>query len=374
MDEFKNRFLSGTPPDVIAITEVLPKNRSYTLNKAELEIPNYELFPSNFPGDKKRGAIIYVSKKINAVEVQFETDFEECVWVRISLNKKDTLLFGCMYKSPSSSEHNLEALNDLLNKVGECRFTHTVITGDFNFPDIDWDDWSTGNASSARFVECIRDNYFYQVVDTETRHRHGQESSLLDLLLVNDINNIIKTEYLHPLGASDHSVIQFEFNCCLDDVTDNSARLNYYKGDYDIMGKEMNINWEEEFDGRNTLEMWDIFIDKLSILIDKHIPMSKSRNTKGTIPLSRETVKTIKRKHRLWERYMQDRTTEKHRDYCKARNKVKRLIRKERKDKERQVAESAKSNSKNFWKFVNSKRKSRSGVSELHESSQDGNS
>lgn len=41
-------------------------------------------------------------------------------------------------------------------------------------------------------------------------------------------------------------------------------------------------------------------------------------------------------------------------------------MRKERKEKEREVAESAKTNSIIFWKYVNSKRKSRSGISELH--------
>ncbi|XP_062615417.1 uncharacterized protein LOC134277148 [Saccostrea cucullata] len=69
---------------------------------------------------------------------------------------------------------------------------------------------------------------------------------------------------------------------------------------------------------------------------------------------------------------MEDRSKEKHREYCKARNKVKRLTRKERKEKERQVAESAKTNNKNFWKYVNSKRKSKSGVSELHEKTSKG--
>jgi hypothetical protein len=38
----------------------------------------------------------------------------------------------------------------------------------------------------------------------------------------------------------------------------------------------------------------------------------------------------------------------------------------ERKNREKQIAETAKSNSKKFWSYVNSKRKTKSGVSELH--------
>ena len=44
-------------------------------------------------------------------------------------------------------------------------------------------------------------------------------------------------------------------------------------------------------------------MEKLNKTIDKNIPKSKSRNTKGSIPLSKETVQNIKRKHRVWERY-----------------------------------------------------------------------
>jgi hypothetical protein len=36
----------------------------------------------------------------------------------------------------------------------------------------------------------------------------------------------------------------------------------------------------------------------------------------------------------------------------------------DQKEREKQVAESAKTNSKNFWKFVNSKRKTKTAVSE----------
>lgn len=58
IEEFKIRFLSDENiPDIIAITEVVPKNMRYTLNKAEIELSGYELFPSNFPGSARRGDI-----------------------------------------------------------------------------------------------------------------------------------------------------------------------------------------------------------------------------------------------------------------------------------------------------------------------------
>jgi len=72
-------------------------------------------------------------------------------------------------------------------------------------------------------------------------------------------------------------------------------------------------------------------MEKLNKTIDKNIPKNKPRNTKGSIPLSKKTVQNIKRKHQLWESYMEDRSKEKHREYCKARNKVKRSKRERKK-------------------------------------------
>lgn len=54
----------------------------------------------------------------------------------------------------------------------------------------------------------------------------------------------------------------------------------------------------------------------------------------------------------MWERYTESRSTERYRADCKARK---------RKEKEKQVAESTNTNSKNFRKFLNRKRKNKSG-------------
>ena len=99
-------------------------------------------------------------------------------------------------------------------------------------------------------------------------------------------------------------------------------RDNYYKANYDEMRKELDIDWEKELGYSNPIEMLNKVIEKLNKPIDKNIPESKPRNTK-------------ERKHRLWERYMEDRSKEKHREYCKARNKVKRLTRRDRKEREK---------------------------------------
>ena len=55
-----------------------------------------------------------------------------------------------------------------------------------------------------------------------------------------------------------------------------------------------------------------------------------------------------------------------YREYCRTRNKVKNMMKFFRKNKERDISFNAKTNNKAFWKYVNAKTKSTSGIASLH--------
>jgi methenyltetrahydromethanopterin cyclohydrolase len=63
----------------------------------------------------------------------------------IFLRNRDKLLVGCIYKSLSSSDENHDKLNELLLHVSklEDSYTHVLLADDYNFPDIDWNSWTT---------------------------------------------------------------------------------------------------------------------------------------------------------------------------------------------------------------------------------------
>ncbi|XP_069119010.1 uncharacterized protein [Argopecten irradians] len=81
---------------------------------------------------------------------------------------------------------------------------------------------------------------------------------------------------------------------------------------------------------------------------------------------SRQSVQAIKWKHRSWQRYLETREMRKYNEYVKARNKVKTLVRKFKKCLEKDIAKDVKTNPKKFWRYANSKTKSKSGITELH--------
>ena len=63
-----------------------------------------------------------------------------------------------------------------------------------------------------------------------------------------------------------------------------------------------------------------------------------------------------------------------YREYCRTRNKVKNMMKFFRKNKERDISFNAKTNNKAFWKYINSKTKSTSGIASLHANHLDVNS
>jgi len=54
-----------------------------------------------------------------------------------------------------------------------------------------------------------KDSFLTQHVTNCTRHRQGQQSSLLDLVLSSDLNFIDEVSNLSALGSSDHLIV-----CC----------------------------------------------------------------------------------------------------------------------------------------------------------------
>ena len=167
--------------------------------------------------------------------------------MKINLKGVDCLLCGCIYKSPSCSAVNEVNLRNLLKDIAEKnQFSHILVAGDFNYPDIKWEHWYSEREESELFLECLRDCFWYQHVQNYTRFRVNQQPSVLDLIKSNEEDMVVNLEYLSPLGASDHKVLTFQFNCyCSYTKKNSSTHFNYYKGDYESMRHELKIDWKE---------------------------------------------------------------------------------------------------------------------------------
>ena len=87
----------------------------------------------------------------------------------------------------------------MISSLNEENFTRTVVMGDFNYRDIDWNHWMSEapeDHSSNRFIEAVRDSFLYQHVKFNTSFRYKQRLSLLDLVFYSDELLLNKIEQL----------------------------------------------------------------------------------------------------------------------------------------------------------------------------------
>jgi hypothetical protein len=185
------------------------------------------------------------------------------------------------------------------------------------------------------------------------------------------------TRITSPLGHSDQCVITFKFRCYFEQINTSTEKWNFFNGKYDLMRNEMNIDWDNILVDENSNKLFDIFLDKFNLAKQKSIPKINSKkvskaNKYNYLPLDEQTIKKIRKKHRAWQRYMETRDGKKYQKYAKLRNQVKNSVKKAKMSMERDIARDVKKNPKKFWKYANSKRKTKSGISELKTNTENG--
>ncbi len=102
-------------------------------------------------------------------------------------------LIGCIYRSPNASSEDNTKINEIIKKAANMKYTHVVIGGDFNHPELDWlNGRATKNPEhkSTVFLNAVRDSFLFQHVRHPTHYRCDQTPSTIDLLLTNEDNVI----------------------------------------------------------------------------------------------------------------------------------------------------------------------------------------
>ena len=229
----------------------------------------------------KRGVLIYTKCALKASPVDFgnSCSFAESCWCEIRLGNSDKLLVGCVYRSPNSDIVNNTTLcaTCSLRKICEDNsFSHLLICGDFNLPDIDWGQGTSPDSTchpAFLFMECVRDCYLTQHVDQPTHFRGEQRPNILDLILTNEEGMISDISYEAPLGKSHHTCIYFSLNCYSEAPKKQVKKFLFDKGDYDKLRESVaHYDWEEDLTGKTCEESWELFETRVHKAMENNIP------------------------------------------------------------------------------------------------------
>lgn len=367
---------SEIAPDLIAITEVKPKHSRFPWSKPMYKIDGYQMETHNTETDHGRGMMIYVRDGLcyNVIDPDTFTEANEAQFISLELTDGEKLLYGSTYRSPNSSEENDQKFNQMMKDASGANFDHIILTGDLNYPNINWE-LMTNNTQvqdkAYRFIETVRDCYLNQHVDRPTRGRGTDRPSLLDLILTDITSPTPEIQYESPLGKSDHCLLKLSINYQVQYKTHSKTRRNYARGNYERLRQKLSIDWTRELDQMDNVDdMWENIKRRIMEAERDCIPDMRIHRgrRKHAAPLDKKIRTKIKRKKRLWLRYTQTRDVDVYREYCQTRNQVRKLTRDNKKNHEKHIASQVSANPKKFWSYVNQRTSVREAIPKLSRS------
>jgi len=373
LDTFNNKRtelqarISIVSPDIIGITEVNPKSAKWTLNHADLQVQGYSLFADL----GRRGVALYVKESMRTCEIIPKDPCDDTVWCEIRINNKERLLVGVVYRSPSSTEEDNRKLISLINEMACMKHKSLLIMGDFNYPDIDWATLTADEGRQAvEFLENCREWFLCQHVMKPTRYRTQQTANVLDLVFTNEESMINEIKYEEPIGKSDHLCLVWSLKS--DVLGSDTAVVKYLfsKGDFQAMRRELaGEPWEELLIDKPVDEQWNIIKDRIHMARDKFIPHNNYRGGAKSAGkpkwMDERVMARIRRKKTAFERYKETRDGKDYLEYTRARNAAKAETRRAVREYEKEIARLCKKNPKAFYRHVNSKIKTRIGISDI---------
>jgi len=266
--------------------------------------------------------------------------------------------FIVSYRTPKfcDNENLLKAINQL------CVSDATVVLcGDFNLPLINWGNLEdVTDPCSISFLDCFQSNALVQYVDSPTRKDH-----FLDLVFTNDpfLIHDVKTDV--PLGLSDHDKVYFKLNFCNTAFFNNNSKVftDLSGVDWDSFNAYFNsVDWTSVYsDVIDSDQRWEAFSNTLNNAILQFAPTSIKQIRNSTARSYPHHIrKLISKKAFLWKKAKSFNTKQLHNSYRECAKTVRKAIYAYTCQLETNLIES--NNIGSFYRYVNKKLSSRSGV------------
>ena len=140
-------------PDIIHLTET---HLDKSIKTSEILDPDFyevQRKDRNFTEGHEGGGVLNAVHKdlIASGEANLDTNCE-IAWTKLQLKGSKPLYTGCFYRPPDNNITPLEQLDLSMNKISnEHSLPNIILTGDFNSPDIVWDEESKTTRSNTQY-------------------------------------------------------------------------------------------------------------------------------------------------------------------------------------------------------------------------------
>ena len=250
-------------------------------------------------------------------------------------------------------------------------FSGLLITGDFNYPKIAWDEDGAStpepeNSSSQMFIDTVQNSALTQHVYFPTfLQANGTSTNTLDLIMTECPHRISEIKSSQPLGAANqgHLTINWNFNLIDSSKSPKFRSSNYAYKRADFVGLSAHfeaIDWKRKFTGKNVEEMQNIFENEYTSGCDKFIPKSNGQQKPKQAPyMTAELKKLNSAKIALWHQNKASggKVPEISEKLKFARNKFRKALRDKIRKFEEELADDKK-NPKRLFNYISNKQSS----------------
>ena len=204
-----SNLADDTKSDIIIGTEtwLIPEGSPNGHKDSELLLDGYEISRRDRP--TTGGGVLIAIKSELCREELYRSKDSETIFCKINLKGRRPLIIGSVYRPPDYDfENSKKVAAEIYKIVHENKDAVFWIGGDFNVPDINWEnqDIPTHQYSleiNSLFLEMAQDLGLSQVIDTPTRG-----TSFLDLLFSNRPDLVKNCKLLAGLG--DHEAVRVQ--------------------------------------------------------------------------------------------------------------------------------------------------------------------
>lgn len=270
------------------------------ISNDEFAPPEYAVIRKDRP-TRGGGVALLISKSIPFVVLP-DVIGAEAVFCKIHCDGI-SIVTGCVYRSPSSDNECIIAIQEYLQT--HAHNSRLIIMGDFNLPDINWNNMQYTSQSSETLIDLILNFNLQQVVLEPTRIKE-QTKSILDLILISGQFSLNKSVVNVIPGISDHRIPICQLQLGYDITPRSSATTvrNFPKGD----DASIVTYLAHEFENFSNLaihpttdvnHLWSCFKTIVVFCVTHFVPLKTKRQKKHNPWITREVLHAKRKVKRL---------------------------------------------------------------------------
>ena len=355
------------------------------ISDAQIAIDNFNIHRADRMGRHGGGVALYVCKTVPVSDtVMFSDGTCECVCVKLA---NINMCIFVAYRPPNAPRDNFSKMIQFIMQTAN-EFTNDssqiVLSGDFNFPHIDWETREVKGGLSTEmklsaldFLRVMNSLMITQCVDCPTR-----DKNVLDIFCVRD-EHMVKSCKVEETLMSDHNIVKMLLDIGKPlssykkpkECPDKFSGMDFNRADFEAINQHLShINWTSLFSTHSFEDFPSVFTEILLNACKKFTPIkrnSKKRRINNLKALQRKKKRLSARLETAKRGNKNITISNLQIEIASVFAQIKETLMADRDNEEKKAIDKIKLDPKYFFSYAKSKLKGRSSISMMRNSSGD---